>query len=145
MFWNKKTNQTEAKISEIVRETINNALEKATKESVNILSLQKDISKLTEEKRTLKDDLADLKKAKELEKTEIEHLVALKEQRMELTIQQKELKLEKEFQQKELALRQKGYEEMVANIQKAGEDMKLLYGEILRRLPNVNLQLKRGK
>lgn len=144
MFWNKK-NQTESKISKIVEETINLALEKATKESVNILSLQKDISKLTEEKRVLKDDLADLKKAKELEKTEIEHLVALKEQRMELTIQQKEIKLEKEFQQKELALRQKGYEEMTANIKKAGEDMKHLYSEILQRLPNVNVEVKRNR
>ena len=154
MFWNKKVVEeskqknleVEKKISEIVRETINNALDKATKEQVNILSLQKDISKLTEEKRTLKDDLADLKKAKELEKIEIEHLVALKEQRMELTIKQKEVQLEHDFQKKELALRQKGYEEMTAHIKKVGEDTKSLYSEILARLPNVNMEInKRSK
>lgn len=132
MWWSKRgTSKVESKISEIVRESVNNALEKATKEQINILSLQKDISKLTEEKRVLKDELADLKKAKELEKIEIEHLVALKEQRMELSIQQKEVKLERDYQQKELVLRQKGFDEMVTYIKKQGEDMRRLYGEIL--------------
>lgn len=151
MKWFRKQNAVEnrinAEVKEIVEKTIDSVLTKATENSHNILKLQKDISSLTEEKRTLKDDLADLQKQKELEKTEIEHLVALKEQRMELTIQKKEVELERKFQEKELELRKKGFDEMVNHINKQSEDMKSLYGQILERLPNVNMEIKekRGK
>ena len=107
-----------------------------------VLSLQQQIDNFTVEKRKLKDELADLKKAKELEKTEIDHLVALKEERMTVQMEQKDVALEKKFQKKELELRQKAYEDMVGRIEKAGDDMKEIYKEIMARLPNINVKMK---
>lgn len=129
-------------LEEIVSKSVRVAVESSLKDSKHILTYQRDINVLTDERRKLKDELADIKKEKELEKIEIEHLVALKEERMKLEMSQKEVALEKEFQKKELSLAKKSYTDMVDRINKASEDMKQIYSEIMLRLPNVNLKGK---
>ena len=146
MWWNKKVSDAEdplvKRIDKTVSETVKKIVNNSLKDAESTLKLHKEVDMLTEERRKLKDDLADIKKQKELEKTELEHLVALKEERMTLQISQKEVELEKVFQKKELNLRQKAYDDMIARIEKAGMDMKEIYKEILVRLPNVNVKMK---
>ena len=137
-----KSQKTE--IEGMVTASIERVYKDALKNSNNVLDLQNQIDNLTTEKRKIKDDLLDLKKAKELEKTEIEHLIALKEERMNLKMSQKEVELEGKYQQKELELRKKTYDEMVTHIEKVATDTKELYGKIMERLPNVNVRMKGG-
>jgi hypothetical protein len=138
---------TKSNINDLVMASMKQVFEDATKDSKNLVQLQNQISTLTEDRRTLKDELADIRKQKELEKIEIEHLVALKEERLKLQIDQKEVALEKIFQAKELELRKQAYDDMVKRIEKAGGDMKEIYNKIMERLPNVNMEIKerRGK
>ena len=124
------------------KNTIKSAIEEVLNIKDNSLSLKKTIEDLMDEKRRIKDELADLKKEKELEKVEIEHLIALKEERMKLQISQKEVQLEKDFQKKEIGLMQKNHEDSLKRIEKAGDDMKDIYKEIMLRLPNVNVKMK---
>jgi hypothetical protein len=134
---------TKSNINDLVMASMKQVFEEATRDSKNLVQLQNQISTLTEERRTLKDELADIRKQKELEKIEIEHLVALKEERLKLQIDQKEVALEKIFQAKELELRKQAYDDMVKRIEKAGNDMKEIYTEIMNRLPNVNVKMKK--
>ena len=134
---------TKSNINDLVIASMKQVFEDATKDSKNLIQLQGQVSHLTEERRNFKDELADIRKQKELEKIEIEHLVALKEERLKLQIDQKEVALEKVFQAKELELRKQSYVDMVKGIEKAGDDMKEIYNKIMERLPNVNLEIKR--
>jgi len=141
-LWKPTLSKLEQRVNDAVTETVKKILNDSLKDTDNAIKLHKEVDALTEERRKLKDDLADIKKQKELEKTEIEHLVALKEERMKLQISQKEVELEKQFQKREIDLMQKNHTDAMKRIEKAGDDMKEIYKEIMLRLPNVNLDIK---
>jgi uncharacterized small protein (DUF1192 family) len=103
------------------------------------------ISGLKKEIQRLKDELADLKTTKKMEEREIEHLVKMKEEKNEIEYQKKEAELMKQYQNKEMELQNEYHKKVLTNIEKAHADLKDLYKEIMVRLPNVNVELKRGK
>ncbi len=137
-FFRSLIRREKADFESLIGTAVETSYKKTMSDRNTVLALQQNIDNLTVEKRRIKDELADLKKAKEIERVEIDHLVALKEERMELQISQKEIAMEKKFQKKELELRQRAYEDMVERINKAGSDMKEIYEKIMERLPNVN-------
>jgi hypothetical protein len=61
----------------------------------------------------LKKELEELKLKKDIAERDIQHLVKLKEEKLDLEFQKKEVALEKEFQQKEMAL-QKEFQERIS-------------------------------
>lgn len=129
-------------IKKAVKETISEITNETESKYGEILRSAKDLAGLTTELRQVKDELADVKKKKELEMEEFEHLVALKEKRQELALQTDRVKLEGEFQKREGELQKEYHEKTLKNIEKASADIKEVYKQIMERLPNMNVRLK---
>ncbi len=98
--------------------------------------------KLKTEIEGLKKELAELKLKKTMEEREIKHLVTLKEEKLTIEHEKKEIELQKKYQQKEMELQTQYHDKIMAAINEARVEMNTTYKEIMKRLPNVNVELK---
>ena len=96
--------------------------------------------------RKLKDEIESLKVTKKMEQREIEHLIKLKEEKLNIEHQKKEVELQKQFQEKEMAMQQNFHSLTIKNIETAQKDMKDIYTQIMERLPNItaSLEVRKG-
>lgn len=79
----------------------------------------------------LKKEIEELKLKKRLEEEEIKHLVKM-------------IELTKEFNKREMDLQRDYHEKIVAAIEDQRKESKELYSAIMERLPNVNVDIKKG-
>ena len=98
--------------------------------------------KLKTEIEQLKKELAELKLKKVMEEREIKHLVTLKEEKLNIEHEKKTVQLEKLFQEKEMVLQTNYHDKIMKAIETARTEMNATYKEIMKRLPNVNVELK---
>lgn len=124
-----------------IEKAVRTVFEEYAKDEDSKIGLNRTIDSLKKSIRTWKDELADLKKEKELEKQEIEHLIKLKEERQKVELERQEVVLQKKFQEKEMALQNKYHERQISQIDVQAERMEKIYAEILGRLPNVNMKI----
>ena len=105
------------------------------------------VTELKKQVRELKDELESLKTTKKMEQREIEHLVKLKEAKLDIEHQKTELDLKDKYQSMEMKLQTQYHDLIVAKIEKAQQDMKDTYGKIMERLPNItaSLEVKRKR
>lgn len=100
-----------------------------------LLGPKEDISKVRRE-------LANLKLDKEIELRDIEHLVKCKAEKLELQYKKKELELKALFTSKEMQLQRDYHDKTLALLEKGREEQKEIHAEIMKRLPNVNLEME---
>jgi len=99
--------------------------------------------KLETERDTLKEDVADLKLKKKIEDEDIKHMVKMKEEALEIKFQKKEMELEKAKNNEVAKVKDDYRDKMESQLEKRGTEIKGMYSEILERLPNVNVRLKK--
>ncbi len=102
------------------------------------------VKALEKEKSNLKKDVEELKLKKKIEDEDIKHMVKMKEERLDIEIKKKEKEIN---QEKETAIGKvkDAYRDKVEkNLEIQKDDIKGMYDEILKRLPNVNVKLKGG-
>ena len=92
--------------------------------------------------RELKDEIESLKTTKKMEQREIEHLVKLKEEKLDIDHKKKELELKNQFKDSEMELQTKYHNLIIGKIETAQKDMKDIYAEIMKRLPNITASLE---
>lgn len=90
----------------------------------------------------LKKEIKELELQKTMEQREIEHLVKLKEEKLTVEFEKKEITLQKDFQKKEMALQTEYHNKIMAAIESARKEQQETYKEIMKRLPNVNVNLE---
>jgi predicted metal-dependent hydrolase len=97
---------------------------------------------MVDDNRKLKDQLAELEQKRKMEDDELRHLVKMKES--ELNMKHETLQLERDrAKDAEVAKVKDQYrDKLEAFLQQQVKDIKEMYGEILGRLPNVNVRLK---
>ena len=93
----------------------------------------------------LKKELEELKIQKTMEEREIKHLVKLKEEKLDVENQKKVLDLEKQYSDKLLELQKIYHEKQLADLDLARKEMKEVYTEIMKRLPNIQTRLNIGQ
>jgi Skp family chaperone for outer membrane proteins len=129
----------------VIKKAVKEAIETITREANNkYADILRGVTKLEvieKQLRDAKDELADVKKEKELEMQEFEHLVKLKEERQKLALETERVKLSGEYQKKEGELQKEYFDKTLKNIEKASYDIKDVYKQILERLPNVNVKM----
>lgn len=108
----------------------------------NLIKPVDESGKLKTEIEELKKELAELNLKKVMEEREIKHLVTLKEEKLEIEHQKKEVELQKQYQEKEMILQTQYHDKIMEALNKAADDMNATYKEIMKRLPNVNVELK---
>lgn len=102
-----------------------------------VQELKSEISQLKEEKETLVFK-------KNMEEKEIAHLVKMKEEKIIIKTEQERLKLTQQFQEKEMALQKDYFDKVMKAVQDGQKKMEDIYSKILERLPNINMEIKRG-
>ncbi|KKL68171.1 hypothetical protein LCGC14_2127660 [marine sediment metagenome] len=90
----------------------------------------------------IKQELAELQLKKDIELRDIEHLVKIKEEKLNIQHQKTELELKSQFKDKEVALQTKYHDKTLKLLDDAKKDMTGMYKEIMKRLPNVNARIE---
>lgn len=106
----------------------------------NVLNNEDDGHKTIE---GLKIKIAELELKKRMEEEEIKHLVKMKEEKQFIEGQKKEIALQKEFQKKEMDLQSSYHKKVLETIEESRKESRELYTQIMNRLPNVNMEMKR--
>ena len=109
---------------------------------LQITTLESERDTLNDENRKVKDELAELKQKRKMEDEDIRHLVKIKEGKLDLEHQKKRVELEGKFQAEKAVVKDEYRDKLESTLQGQIKDVKQMYGEILKRLPNVNVRLK---
>ena len=109
-----------------------------------IENLEKHNHELSVAVQELELELKGIKTDHEIETRELKSLVKLKEAKLEEKYRERSFRLEKEYQAKELKVQQDYHRARMADVEEAIEHTKSLYGQILDRLPDVNMKIKQG-
>jgi len=96
---------------------------------------------LEKEKTKLKEEVADLKLKKKIEDEDIKHMVKMEREKLAIEQQKKELELEKVSREEISKVRDEYRDKTEAQLEKRVEEMKSMHGDILARLPNINVKL----
>jgi hypothetical protein len=136
MWWHKKK-MTRQDVIDLLREIVGEMPE-------TIPQLVKQIKELVgplDQMPKLKRELEELKLKKTIEMRDIEHLVKIKEEKLNIEHQKKELELKNRYKDMEMKLQTAYHEKVLAQLDKAHTEMKDVHTEIMKRLPNVNVEL----
>jgi hypothetical protein len=98
------------------------------------------IKSLEKEKRTLKEDLADLKLKKKMESEDIKHMVKINNERKDIELEKEKIKLERQSADAIAKVKDSYRDKTEQQLEKQLVNMKGMYGEILERLPNYNVK-----
>ena len=115
---------------------------RTTKLKNDIIKLEDEHDVVTDENRKVKDELAELKQKRKMEDEDIRNLVKIKEGKLDLEHQKKQVELERGQQTAIATVKDEYRDKLESNLQQQVKDVKEMYGEILARLPNVNVKLK---
>lgn len=99
--------------------------------------LNDEIKDLRERKQKLEDEVRQLKLEHKIAEEDIKHMIALKEERLELDYEKKIVELQKDMDKKIMEVKEKYRDKVEKQLEKEGDNMKHMYGQILERLPNV--------
>ncbi len=103
----------------------------------------KHVERLEKEKKALLEEIEELKLKKRMDEREIKQLVKIKLDNAKLEQEQKTMELEREFKDKESELMKRYHEDRMKDIDKARNEIQEVYSQIMERLPNVNMKIKR--
>ena len=98
---------------------------------------------LRNERNYLKDQVEDLKLKRKIEEEDIKHMMKIKDESLELQFKRKEMDNERSKEQAIAKVKDDYRDKVEASLNKRGDELKSMYGEILARLPNVNLELSK--
>mgnify|MGYP003133356900 CR=1 FL=1 len=112
-----------------------------------------EVVNLRREKRQLEDDLAKLKhnhhldlekieSKKKIADEDIKHMVKMKEEKLQVEYEKNSLKNERSKDIEVAEIRDDYRIKIEQRLETEVKNMKEMYGEILKRLPNVNVRLK---
>jgi chromosome segregation ATPase len=104
--------------------------------------LKATIRGLEEERSGLKREVEDLKSKKKIEEEQIKHLVKIKDEKRELEYKGKEMDLEAKKNADVAEVKDKYRDKLEENLIAQKDDIKGMYSEILKRLPDINARLK---
>ena len=102
----------------------------------------KAIKELTLEIEKLKKQIKELELTKKMEEREIKQLVKIKQEQQDIEYQKKEVQLKGDFAQKERDLMKTYHDKQVEQINIASKEMKEVYQEIMKRLPDITASLE---
>jgi len=125
---------------------------KNTVEKAELKDLRGQIDILVKDKRTIREELEELKLKKRLEQEEIAHLQKINEERLKSELDRKELKMEQDLQRKINKIEEESMKKVVDSLSKFHEkmenkfdselkNMKDVLALLMKGLPNVNMEI----
>lgn len=96
----------------------------------------------TSELRKVKDELEDLKLKKKIEEEDIKHLTKIKLEQNEIEFTKKVMQVEKTKDSEVMTLKQEYADKLQVRLENEVKNIKEMYSEILKRIPDVNVRLQ---
>lgn len=121
---------------QVVKRIFKDALADSEHSIITIINLQDSIKRLKEERDTAKFQ-------RDLEEKELAHLLKMRDEKSEVEYKKKEVELDRKFQLREMELQKQYFEKVMSTVQEGQKKMENIYAEILSRLPNVNVEIRR--
>ena len=90
----------------------------------------------------LQEELAQLRSQKKIEQQEIEHLVRLKQEKNEVEFEKRLARITKEKDQAIAKVKDDYRDKLEQRLAQEVESIKEMYGQILQRLPDINVKLR---
>ncbi len=109
-----------------------------------IKTLRDQIKTLKKERNGRQDEIERLKLKKKIEDEDIKHMVKMKEEKLGLEFKKKEMDIEQEKQDAIAKVKDAYRDKTEKSLVGQKDDIKEMYGQILQRLPDVNVNLKGG-
>ena len=128
---------------QIFEKAIAKALNSHRESWFKVEGLREEITGLKDHIMKLKDEKENLTLDKKIETRDIEHMIRVKEEKNSIELEKEKIKLEKEYQGKVLSLLNSNHAKSLELIQESKKELQAIYGEIIKRLPNVNMEIKR--
>lgn len=132
----KKEKTIDQKINEVFER--DEALKELKKEKAK---LEKDVETLNGTIERLKRDAREAEHKRKLEDEETRHLIKLREEKLELDFDRKNMEREKAKVDAIAKVREEYRDKIEKGLEARGKELREMYGEILARLPNVNVML----
>jgi len=106
---------------------------------VKIVDLELKIDSLSKERLQLKEELEDIKLKKKMEEEDIKHMVKINNERKEIELEKERVKLEREKALEVAQVKDEYRDKTEKQLENQLTNLKGMYGEILQRLPNYNV------
>jgi hypothetical protein len=103
--------------------------------------LVKTIEELSQEKTKLKEEVENLKLKAKISEEDIKHMIKLKEEKNAIELEKKAMKLEKEKDSAIAVVKDQYRDKLETNLVAQKDDIKEMYSQILKRLPDVTARL----
>jgi len=104
--------------------------------------LEAKVESLKKDRTRLKEEVEDLRLKKKIEDEDIKHMVKIKEERLALKFTKKEMETEREKQEAIATVKDQYRDKVEDSLKGQKDDIKAMYGQILERLPDINVKLK---
>jgi len=98
--------------------------------------------KLLDQLSKLRLDLKDLKLQKKIEIEDIQHMIRLKEERLDLAHEKKDLELQRKKDEEVFEIKNEYRDKVEKGLENSRVEMREMYTEVLARLPDVQVALK---
>lgn len=126
-------------LSKVGRDAAVKALEEAKSDHEVVL---RELNSTKAELRRTKDQLEDVKLKKKIEEEDLKHLTKIKLEQTEIEFQKRVMAIEKQKDSEVMSLKQGYADKMQVRLEKETESIKEMYGQILQRLPDVNVRMR---
>lgn len=112
------------------------------KSSDSVDSLEREKDSLEAEVKRLKEEIQKLKVKRKIEDEDIKHMIKMKEERKDLEYERKVAEIEASKAEEIAAIKDEYRDKIEQQLETQKDDMKEMYGEILKRLPDMSVRLK---
>jgi hypothetical protein len=136
--WFRKDEKRLESLLEDTRKMYEGVVKKATDD---LASMSSDVAGLKKEKLKLTEEVEKLKIDKKIADEDIRHMVKMKEGKLQLEFDKKAVEAEREKEAAIAKVKDEYRDKMEQRLIKEGENIKEMYTEILKRLPDVNVAL----
>ena len=92
--------------------------------------------------RSLREEVADLKLQRKIEDEDIKHMVKIKEGQLDIEFEKRKLQRDRECDAYVTDVKNEYRNKLEGFLKDQVKDVKEMYGQILKRLPDVNVRLK---
>lgn len=135
-------NRLEATLNSLLSTKLNTIDKMLSELLIDPVQQSEVIESLKKQVQDEKNRLSEAKCNRKNEERELKVLIKIAEQQNLIDIEKTRLDIKHEYLDKEMKLMRDYHDRQIAQLVEAKADLEKIYGEIMRRLPNVNLQME---
>ena len=132
-------------LRQIFERAIGKALNSHRESWFQVEGLREEITTLKNQIMKLKDEKENLVLDNKIETRDIEHLIKVKEEKNAIELEKEKIKLEQNYHKEVMKLLTANHEKSLEIMRENKTELQAIYGKIIERLPNVNMDITKKR